>query len=374
MLEISSKIGYPLSRGMEEHSKPRVTFAASFNQNPSTESGITATSYEQECQRADAPSPISGVPGQLTHEGIRAVEELDNQALFKSGYLLKRSTKRKIWRKRWLVLRGTSLACYKDNKEYELERIIDLSEAKQILEVTWKTRKNVFGIIVDKKKYYLQAESRTQLDEWLNTMDYVLSGLIEDDMPEEHTHTRRGSSGSKMSTHSKSNSDNSKGYFQTHDDPTRIPSHHLAHVPSYSHISEVPSSEDDEEAGEILDEDEEIELPEGTDNKILFSGYLHKQCDMYKAWRKRWFVLRSHTLSYYKNEKEYVLHKIIPIDSIQGAFEKTQTTFKSKRFCFQLITPQRNYLIAAENQESSLAWLQAINTAVTRAKSENQHV
>ncbi|ORX75700.1 PH domain-like protein [Basidiobolus meristosporus CBS 931.73] len=94
----------------------------------------------------------------MTHEGFRAVEELNNQALVKCGYLLKRSTKRKVWKKRWFVLRGTSLTCYKDDKEYELERIIDLSEAIQILEATWKTRKNVFGIVVSKKKYYFQAE------------------------------------------------------------------------------------------------------------------------------------------------------------------------------------------------------------------------
>ncbi|KAK9719231.1 hypothetical protein K7432_004952 [Basidiobolus ranarum] len=375
MLEVSSKLGFPISRGMEEPAKPRVTFATSFEQNHSLDPSMMATPCKQDfhCANALSNSPTTEIPGQMTHEGFRAVEELNNQALVKCGYLLKRSTKRKVWKKRWFVLRGTSLTCYKDDKEYELERIIDLSEAKQILEATWKTRKNVFGIVVFKKKYYFQAESRIQLDEWLNTMDYVLSGIVEDEVSGEYSHSRKGSSGSRTSILSRSNSDNLKEYYLTYGKPESTPGN-LVRMPSYSRTSEITSSEDDEEQGEIVDEDEDIELPECNDNKVLFSGYLHKQCDMYKAWRKRWFVLRSNTLSYYKNEKEYVLHKIIPIESIQGAFEKTPTAFKSKRFCFQLITPQRNYLVAAESQESMLAWLRRINSTVARANPENPDV
>ncbi|ORY04988.1 PH domain-like protein [Basidiobolus meristosporus CBS 931.73] len=367
MLEITSKITYPLVRETDEIPKPRVTFAASFNpQNPSTELTAMNSPCEEDSHQVVPSNVVGEVFSQTTHARNRTTEEIDNQTLIKYGYLLKRSTKRKVWRKRWLVLRGTSLACYKDNKEYELERIIDLSEAKQILEVTWKSRKNVFAIIVEKKKYYLQAESRTQLDEWLSSMDFVLSGLAEDDIPEEPTHIRKGSSVSRTSIHGKSGVDHPK--VCTHSLQRKI------HVPSHGHAAEVVSSEDDEEADEVVDEDEEVEFPQSSDSKILFNGYLYKQCEMYKVWRKRWFVLRSHTLSYYKNEKEYVLHKIIPIESIQGAFEKNPTNIKNKRFCFQLITPQRNYLVATEDQEYSLTWLRAINTAIQQAKSEHEQV
>ncbi|ORY04620.1 PH domain-like protein [Basidiobolus meristosporus CBS 931.73] len=370
MLEVSSKLSYPISRGLEESVKPRVTFATTFEQNHHVDSSVVVVPCKQAFQTSSPlSSPTKEISGQMTHEGFRAVEELNNQALVKCGYLLKRSTKRKVWKKRWFVLRGTSLTCYKDDKEYELERIIDLSEAIQILEATWKTRKNVFGIVVSKKKYYFQAESRIQLDEWLNTMDYVLSGLTEEDVTGEYSHSRKSSAGSRSSIINRSNSDPPKEYFLSYGKAESTP-RNLARIPSYSRTSENTSSEDDEEQGEIVDEDDEVELPECQDNKVLFSGYLHKQCDMYKAWRKRWFVLRSNTLSYYKNEKEYVLHKIIPIESIQGAFEKTPSAFKSKRFCFQLITPQRNYIVAAENQPSMLAWLRSINSTVARANSE----
>jgi len=39
--------------------------------------------------------------------------------------------------------------------------------------------------------------------------------------------------------------------------------------------------------------------------KIIKSGYLKKKGEKRKAWKKRWFVLRSNRLSYYKNEKVF---------------------------------------------------------------------
>lgn len=35
---------------------------------------------------------------------------------------------------------------------------------------------------------------------------------------------------------------------------------------------------------------------------IIKSGYLTKEGGLRKTWKKRWFVLRHDTLSYYRNE------------------------------------------------------------------------
>lgn len=54
---------------------------------------------EDECGFADQTAP-----------------ELLNEVIIRSGYLLKRGDKRKTWKKRWVVLRASRLAFYKNER------------------------------------------------------------------------------------------------------------------------------------------------------------------------------------------------------------------------------------------------------------------
>jgi hypothetical protein len=110
-----------------------------------------------------------------------------NEQLIKAGYLFKRQERRNVrgkhWKKRWFVLRSSKLAYYKDEKEYELIGIIDMSDVDTIAEV--KRKPNVFGISTSKRKYYMKASDQKELDEWVKELNTVKDRVQDVDLPEE---------------------------------------------------------------------------------------------------------------------------------------------------------------------------------------------
>ncbi len=64
-----------------------------------------------------------------------AQHNMITESTVKSGYLEKKGEKRKTWKKRWFVLRSSKLAYYKNDKEYQLLRFIDVGDIKTVASV-----------------------------------------------------------------------------------------------------------------------------------------------------------------------------------------------------------------------------------------------
>jgi hypothetical protein len=58
-------------------------------------------------------------------------------------------------------------------------------------------------------------------------------------------------------------------------------------------------------------------------NKVIHQGYLMKQSNRRKQWRKRWFILTSAHLSYTRSHMDGKPHRQIPLTSILDAIEYT---------------------------------------------------
>ncbi|GAN06545.1 transmembrane protein [Mucor ambiguus] len=129
-------------------------------------------------------------------------------------------------------------------------------------------------------------------------------------------------------------------------------------------IEGIASSEDDEE----YSVDRANIQSEESRNRVLIEGYLLK-LGRNKGWRKRWFVLRTDTLAYYEDDKEYSPHRIIPLHHIIDSLEIDPVS-KSKRYCFKIIIPKRSYVLCASTEDDMDAWLNALVVAIRRAKKE----
>lgn len=343
-----------------------------------------------------------------------ALELLQTEKVLKAGYLLKKGEKRRTWKKRWFVLRTTKLAMYKDKKEYKLLRIIDLHEIHKVVQVTSKHKyKYVFAFVTAKRMYYVQANDQEDMDDWFNLINQAKEEQRLYDADDDTSSVDRDQEFAKdVITSYKSNhiiqnqrrQSNSGTYenivssvgmsppkekAKAMDIPKKSPNHHTIgstssntplseyavgrtyplspssdHTNRMSVIEGVASSEDDEEYGV----DKANILSEESRNRVLIEGYLLK-LGRNKGWRKRWFVLRTDTLAYYEDEKEYSPHRIIPLHHIIDSLEIDPVS-KSKQHCFKIIIPKRSYVLCASTENDMDSWLNALVVAIRRAKKE----
>ncbi|KAI8375412.1 hypothetical protein EDC96DRAFT_497213 [Choanephora cucurbitarum] len=340
-----------------------------------------------------------------------ALELLKAEKVLKSGYLLKKGEKRRTWKKRWFVLRSTKLAMYKDKKEYKLLRLIDLHEIHKVVQVTTKHKyKFVFAFVTAKRMYYVQANDQQEMDDWFNSVNKakeeqrlydadddtssvdrdqefakdVIASYRQNHVVSVMQNQRRRSSG--LIETSKSATDTTSK-LKPVDIPKKTNNFPVVSSYSTSQSSEyvlgqsyplsptsdfqqqnglegVASSEDDEEYS--VDR-ANIESEENR-NRVLVEGYLLK-LGRNKGWRKRWFVLRTDTLAYYEDDKEYSPHRIIPLHHIIDSLE-IEPVSKSKQNCFKIIIPKRSYVLCASTEADMDAWLNALVVAIKRAKKD----
>ncbi|PWN33647.1 PH-domain-containing protein [Meira miltonrushii] len=97
-------------------------------------------------------------------------QEMLSETTVKSGYLYKRGEKRKNWKKRWFVLRSAKLYYYKNEKEYQLLRFIDMTEVHTIASVELKKVEHCFGISTSKRQYYVRATSAKEMASWVDAL------------------------------------------------------------------------------------------------------------------------------------------------------------------------------------------------------------
>ncbi|UZJ51505.1 hypothetical protein CBS101457_000825 [Exobasidium rhododendri] len=97
-------------------------------------------------------------------------KDLINESTLKSGYLWKRGEKRKNWKKRWFVLRSSKLCYYKNEKEYQLLRFIDMSDVHTVAAIALKKNQNSFGIVTSKRQYYTRASSAKEMQDWIDAL------------------------------------------------------------------------------------------------------------------------------------------------------------------------------------------------------------
>ncbi|KAF8988430.1 hypothetical protein BGZ52_010108, partial [Haplosporangium bisporale] len=96
---------------------------------------------------------------------------LQEGQILKSGYLMKKGERIKIWKKKWFVLRTSKLAYYKDNKEYELLRIIDIRDVHRAAEVPVKHKSHVFVILTPRRTFTVQTKNQIEMQEWITAIN-----------------------------------------------------------------------------------------------------------------------------------------------------------------------------------------------------------
>ncbi|GHJ88592.1 hypothetical protein NliqN6_4994 [Naganishia liquefaciens] len=93
--------------------------------------------------------------------------------------------------------------------------------------------------------------------------------------------------------------------------------------------------------------------------RLVKSGYLMKKGERRKTWKKRWFVLRTEKLAYYKDDKEYVLCRILNLRDIHSVLAVQLK--KNQHHTIGLVTSSRTYYVRADTAAEMEAWIRALN-------------
>jgi len=106
-----------------------------------------------------------------------------------------------------------------------------------------------------------------------------------------------------------------------------------------------------------------------TEERVVYHGWLHllKSKGGVRQWKTVWAVLRPKSLALYKNEEEYAALLIMPFPSIIDAVD-IEMQSKTKKFCMQVITEDRNYRFCAMGEEELSKWLGAFKSLLIKRK------
>lgn len=98
------------------------------------------------------------------------------QEALKQGWLMKKgggssTLSRRNWRRRWFVLRQSKLIYYENDTEERMKGMLDMHEAKEIIDVTGK--ENGLDIVMPSRTYHLIAETAEDASHWFSVLSQV---------------------------------------------------------------------------------------------------------------------------------------------------------------------------------------------------------
>ncbi|KAJ3444018.1 ankyrin repeat-containing protein [Anaeramoeba flamelloides] len=97
---------------------------------------------------------------------------------------------------------------------------------------------------------------------------------------------------------------------------------------------------------------------------IRKSGYLNKQGEKVKNWKRRFFILQDKSISYFSKKQSLIGIKTIRIDSILSVY-RIPTKKYNKSNLFSIETPNRIFILSAQSPNEVTEWISMIKYCLT---------
>ncbi|KIY69098.1 PH domain-like protein [Cylindrobasidium torrendii FP15055 ss-10] len=303
-----------------------------------------------------------------------------DETVLKSGYLSKKGERRKTWKKRWFVLRPTQLAYYKSNAEYQLLRLLDLSDIHACTTVSLKKHDNTFGLVLPARTFYLQAKTEAEVKGWITAIDEARQllnpALTSAPSPSNPIPIPSAPQDRNYPPSATPSPPSQHGYAPTSSDSE---DHDVAPRRTTSMSSQqrpVLAVSPSKSPGSIPQDPA----------KTVISGYLMKQSSSKRrGWRKRWFVLTGAKLMYFASHMDAKAHRQFALAEVVDALECDLQSQRNlahgtspaippagevddphSRHAFKIVTTKKTMILCAPNEEDEIKWLGAIQALIAR--------
>jgi hypothetical protein len=301
------------------------------------------------------------------------------------------------WKPIHLVLRPNCLSIYKDKDETKLRHQINLSEITAVARQRDSKKKmdHVFGIFSPARNYHLGASSDREAQQWVDLIR--AEARIDEDEGDMTLLSPAGKTTFTGFDRTKRALVTSPNGASSSSEADGRPSSSMA--PEAMHSARRPSQPlnySGNERGSVSDFDfsdtgafqaSTTSLPTATpqqkrnvsqqsnigatpvDERVVCHGWLYvlKSKGGVRQWRKVWLVLRPKGLAFYKSDQEYSATHIIPFSSIIDAVD-IDSVSRSKQYCMQVISEEKNFRFCAPDENSLAKWLGAFKSLLIKRK------
>ncbi|KIM40019.1 hypothetical protein M413DRAFT_446908 [Hebeloma cylindrosporum] len=309
-----------------------------------------------------------------------------DESVIKAGYLWKKGERRKTWKKRWFVLRPAHIAYYKSSAEYQLLRLLELSDVHSCTQVNLKRHDNTFGLISP-----LWVKAIEEARETLLATSTQTSAATPIPIPESKSKSR-GAAPSSLLTSGGALSP-SQGSIQLSYSPNQMgyPIHAITSSDSEDAGASMQAGgySSPTQAAFSLSPAKGPSQPQKDPTKVVLSGYLMKCGSKRRNWRKRWFVLTGEKLVYSGSHMDTKPHRQFPFNDILDALEYDLPTSMHRQapstplvattpygggevdevnstHTFKIVTTKRTLLLCAPSEDDEIKWLGAIRALIAR--------
>ncbi|KAJ4982527.1 ph domain protein [Stagonosporopsis vannaccii] len=329
--------------------------------------------------------------------------------IIKAGPVLKRTRKTKQWKPIHIVLRPNCLSIYKDKAETKLRHQINLSEITAVARQKDSKKKmdHVFGIFSPARNFHLGAPTDRDAQEWvdliraearideddgelillsptatttftgfdrspparsntLSSSDVEPASLLPSSLPRDTQplpmHSARRPS---QALNYSGNEHGSVSDFDFSDSAAPASSTSLPYSKSNPR-NPLPRNRNVSQASNL---NAAPSTSESDPDRVVFHGWLYvlKSKGGVRQWKKVWVVLRPKCLAFYKNAEEYSANLIVPFESIIDAVD-IDSVSKSKQYCMQVISEEKNFRFCAKSENELAKWLGAFKSLLVRRR------
>ncbi|XP_042176003.1 unconventional myosin-X-like [Oncorhynchus tshawytscha] len=284
------------------------------------------------------------------------------QDSLKSGWLYKKgggmsTLSRRNWKLRWFVLRDDKLMYFESDSEEKLRGTIDIRSAKDIVDN--HAKENSLNIVTEERTYHIYAETPEDASGWFNVLSRVQSASP-DQLMEIH--------------HEQANPKNAVGTVDVglidsvcaSDNPDRPNSFVIITANRVIHCNTEMPEEMHHWIG-LLQKPKGDARIDGQD--FLVRGWLHKEIRAKSTslkLKKRWFVLTSNSLDYYKSSERSVSKLgTLVLNSLCSVVQPDEKVFKDTGYWNIIVHGRKHsYHLYTKLLNEAMRWASAIQGAV----------
>ncbi|KAM9447915.1 unconventional myosin-X [Salvelinus alpinus] len=284
------------------------------------------------------------------------------QDSLKSGWLYKKgggmsTLSRRNWKQRWFVLRDDKLMYFENDSEEKLKGTVDIRSAKDIVDN--HAKENSLNIVTEERTYHIYAETPEEASGWFNVLSRVHSASP-DQLMEIH--------------HEQANPKNAVGTVDVglidsvcaSDNPDRPNSFVIITANRVIHCNTEMPEEMHHWIG-LLQKPKGDARIDGQD--FLVRGWLHKEVRAKSTslkLKKRWFVLTSNSLDYYKSSERSVSKLgTLVLNSLCSVVQPDEKVFKDTGYWSIVVHGRKHsYHLYTKLVNEAMRWASAIQGAV----------